>query len=228
MAPISDEDASLVTGEIENRQRKSLIVGLGNPGRSHRNNRHNIGFMVIDNLAERHGISLGRIQQKAIVGDGRIAGRSVILAKPQTFMNLSGESVGSLVRFYKMSLENLLIVYDEIDLPPGTLRLREKGGSGGHNGMKSIIQHLGQDFPRLRLGVGRPPGRMEPAAYLLQDFGKEEIPLRTETVDEATIAVETFLGHGIDLAMSRHNGNVGAEPLETPGDASKKDTGPKF
>jgi PTH1 family peptidyl-tRNA hydrolase len=223
MAPISDEGAPLVSVDSENRQSKCLIVGLGNPGRSHRKNRHNIGFMVVDNLAERNGISLGRIQQKAIVGDGRIAGRSVILAKPQTFMNLSGESVGSLVRFYKLSLENLIVVYDEIDLQPGTLRLREKGGSGGHNGMKSIIQHLGQDFPRLRLGVGRPPGRMEPAAYLLQDFGEDEIPLLTETVDEATVAVETFLRHGIDLAMSKHNGNVDTEPMETSGDAPKKD-----
>ncbi|MCI0398290.1 MAG: aminoacyl-tRNA hydrolase [Chloroflexi bacterium] len=184
---------------------RCLIVGLGNPGRTHRANRHNIGFMVVDALAEKHGIAVGRVQHKALIGDGRIAGRPVILAKPQTFMNLSGEAVGPLANYYKVPLANLLVIYDEIDLPFGALRLREKGSSGGHNGMRSIINRLGQDFPRLRLGIGRPPGRMPPAAYVLQDFAKEELPLAGELIDQAIQAIETFLVEGIDRAMTRHN-----------------------
>jgi peptidyl-tRNA hydrolase, PTH1 family len=185
---------------------KYLIAGLGNPGLRHRTNRHNVGFMLLDRLAAAAGISLGRVQQRAVTGDGRIAGCPVILAKPQTYMNLSGDAVGPLVHYYKVPHANVLVVYDELDLPLGTLRLREKGGAGGHNGMRSIIHHLGQDFPRLRLGIGRPPGRMNPAAYVLQDFGRDELPLVEEMLNQAVQAVETFLQEGIQLAMSRYNG----------------------
>ena len=185
-----------------------LIVGLGNPGREHQHHRHNLGFMVVDKLADAYGIPLNRVQNKALVGHGRITGRSVILAKPQTYMNRSGEAVGALVRYYKEPLSHLFVVYDELDLPLGTLRLREKGGAGGHNGMKSIIQHVGEAFPRLRLGVGRPPGQMPPAAYLLQDFGRDELPVVADMIEEAVRAIETYLNDGIDLAMSRHNGAV--------------------
>ncbi len=182
-----------------------LIVGLGNPGRKHKENRHNIGFMAVDRLADKFDISLNSVKNKAIVGDGRIHQHPVILAKPQTFMNLSGDSVGPLAGFYKIAPENVLVVYDELDLPFGTIRLREKGGAGGHNGMKSVINHLGQEFPRLRLGIGRPPGRMPPAAWVLRDFGDAERPLLNEILDEALQAIETFLAEGIQLAMSRHN-----------------------
>jgi PTH1 family peptidyl-tRNA hydrolase len=154
---------------------------------------------------------LGRVQQKAITGEGRIKDYSVILVKPQTYMNLSGDSVGPLVNYYKVPLENVLVVYDEIDLPFGVLRLRSQGGSGGHNGMKSLIQHLGNDFPRLRLGVGRPSGRMPPAAYVLQDFGKDEQPVLLELLDSAVETIETILSESVDLAMTRHNGAVGQE-----------------
>ncbi len=188
--------------EMEERY---LIVGLGNPGRYYQGNRHNIGSMVLSQLGKETGISLGRVQQKALVGTGKMAGRRIILAKPQTYMNLSGESVGPLVRYYKIPLSNLLVIYDEIDLPFGAIRIREQGGSGGHNGMKSIIKVLGTDFSRLRLGVGRPPGRMDPAAYVLQDFQKEEIPVVEEMIAEAIAAVTTFLVEGIDLSMTRHN-----------------------
>ncbi|MCP4427622.1 MAG: aminoacyl-tRNA hydrolase [Chloroflexi bacterium] len=191
---------------------KFLIVGLGNAGRKYRANRHNIGFMVVDRLAEAHGIGLGRVQNKALVGDGRIHAHSVILAKPQTMMNLSGDAVGPIANYYKIPLESVLVIYDELDLPLGTVRLRQKGGAGGHNGMKSIIQHLGNDFPRMRLGIGRPSGRMPPAAYVLQDFGKDELPIVEEIIDEALKAIVTFLTDGIDLAMSRHNQNVIREP----------------
>ncbi|MCA9866422.1 MAG: aminoacyl-tRNA hydrolase [Anaerolineae bacterium] len=189
-----------------------LIVGLGNPGRAHLYNRHNIGFMALDRLATRHGIELKRVQNKAIVGVGRVAGRSVILAKPQTFMNLSGQAVGPLANFYKIPPANTLVAYDELDIPFGVIRLREKGGAGGHNGMRSIIQHLGQEFPRLRLGIGRPPGRMDAAGFVLQDFGRDELPLVSEMLDTALAAVESFVTNGIDLTMSRFNGPVGVQP----------------
>jgi peptidyl-tRNA hydrolase, PTH1 family len=190
---------------------KWLIVGLGNPGRRHRGNRHNIGFMLVDRLAARHSVSVGRVQQKAIVGDGRILNRPVILAKPQTYMNLSGDAVGPLANYYKIAAERLLVIYDELDLPFGALRLREKGGGGGHNGMRSIINHMGQNFPRLRLGIGRPPGRMAPAAYVLQDFSAADQPLLDQILDEGVTAMETVLREGVNIAMSRHNGPVNAD-----------------
>jgi PTH1 family peptidyl-tRNA hydrolase len=126
-------------------------------------------------------------------------------------MNLSGDSVGPLANYYKVPKSNVVVVYDEIDLPFGTLRLRSQGGSGGHNGMKSLIQHLGNDFPRLRLGVGRPSGRMPPSAYVLQDFGKDEQPVLLELLDSAIETIETILVDGVDLAMTRHNGVIGQE-----------------
>ena len=164
--------------------------------------------MAVDRLATAHGVRTNKAQEKAIVGDGRIAGRPVILAKPQTYVNLSGDAVGPLANYYKIPVANVLVIYDELDLPFGTLRLREKGGAGGHNGMRSVIQHLGSDFPRLRLGIGRPPGRMDPAGYVLQDFGKDELPILDEVLDEAVRTIETYLREGVDLAMSRHNGPV--------------------
>lgn len=187
---------------------KVLIAGLGNPGRNYRRNRHNIGFMAVERLAEAHRIDLGRVQQKAVTGSGRIAGRPVLLAKPQQYMNRSGDVIGPLAAYYKIEPAGVLVIYDDIDLDLGVLRLREKGGSGGHNGMKSIIQHLGNDFPRLRLGVGRPPGRMDPAAYVLQDFGEEEAIVVAEMLQQAVRAVETWLREGLDEAMTRFNGPV--------------------
>ena len=185
-----------------------LIAGLGNPGRKYRGNRHNIGFMAVDRLADAHGITSSAVQNKAIVGNGRIHNHAVILAKPQTYMNNSGDAVGPLARYYKIPPERVLVVYDEIDLPFGTIRLREKGGAGGHNGMKSVINHLGDGFPRLRLGVGRPSGRMPVPAYVLQDFHKDDLPLLDEVLDTAVRAIETFLKDGIQLAMTRHNGTL--------------------
>jgi PTH1 family peptidyl-tRNA hydrolase len=182
-----------------------MIVGLGNPGRAYKENRHNIGFKVATRLAERHDISMTRLEMQTIVGKGRIAGRSVMVAKPQTFMNKSGGAVASLVNYYDVPLANVMAVYDEIDLPLGALRLREKGGSGGHNGMKSIIARVGEDFPRLRLGVGRPPGRMEAAAYVLRDFKADERPIADEMMGAAVAAIESYLSDGIELAMTRHN-----------------------
>ena len=199
------EDKEVVEGE------RFLIVGLGNPGQKYRGNRHNIGFMAVDRLAETAGISVGKVQFKGLTGNGRYADRALILAKPQTYMNDSGATVGPLANYYQIPAANVLVIYDELDLPLSTLRLREKGGAGGHNGMKSIINHLGEGFPRLRLGIGRPPGRMPPAAYVLQDFGQSDLPLVGEVLDEALRAIHTYLTSGIDLAMSRHNGSLTKE-----------------
>jgi PTH1 family peptidyl-tRNA hydrolase len=189
-------------------QQRFLIAGLGNPGREHAGQRHNIGFMVLDRLAASHDIALSRVQERAIVGTGQIAGQQVVLMKPQTYMNRSGAAIGVLARYYKIPTSQVLVVYDELDLPFGTLRLREKGGAGGHNGMRSIIQQLGEEFPRLRMGIGRPPGQMPAAAYVLQDFGEKERPIAEEMIAAAMTAIETFLRDGINLAMSRHNGLV--------------------
>jgi PTH1 family peptidyl-tRNA hydrolase len=183
-----------------------LIVGLGNPGPKYAANRHNIGFRCLDHLASAHGLTFDKRQKKARVGSGAIDGCQVILAKPQTFMNDSGRAVISLARFYQIPPEQLLVVYDDLDLPFGTLRMRSEGGSGGHKGMRSIIEQLGgQGFPRLRVGIGRPPGQMDPAAYVLRDFSKEEQELLEDLLDRAVVAIETWLAEGVEMAMSRHN-----------------------
>jgi PTH1 family peptidyl-tRNA hydrolase len=192
---------------------KYLIVGLGNPGRDYRQNRHNVGFRLLDLLVEQHQwLGFTKKQNKALITGGVIGEKSVILAKPQTFMNLSGEAVGSLVRFYDIPLERLLVAFDELDLPVGVLRLRAEGGTAGHNGMKSIRQHLGTEkFPRLRIGIGRPPGRMDPAAYVLQDFKGEDANLMAIALDQAAVAVETFVKEGLVTAMNKFNGSVNSE-----------------
>ncbi|XP_062218437.1 peptidyl-tRNA hydrolase, mitochondrial isoform X2 [Phragmites australis] len=150
-----------------------LFVGLGNPGKVYQGTRHNVGFEMIDVIAEAEGISLSSMQFKAMVGKGRIGDSPIMLAKPQTFMNASGES---LVSYFKIPLNQVVVMYDDLDLPFAKLRLLPKGGHGGHNGMRSIINHLKQsrDFPRLRIGIGRPPGKMDPANFVLRPFNKKE------------------------------------------------------
>lgn len=183
-----------------------LIVGLGNPGREYAGNRHNVGFDCVDLLAEKHGISLDKSQHKARLGMGQVAGRHAILLKPQTYVNDSGEAVGAVARYYKVAPGDVLVIYDDLDLPQGTIRLRPGGSSGGHNGIKSIIEHLGtQAFPRVRIGIGRPPGRMEPKDYVLQDFSAAEREAMAEVFDRVVDAVETFVRDGIREAMNRFN-----------------------
>jgi PTH1 family peptidyl-tRNA hydrolase len=187
-------------------ERRRIIVGLGNPGKQYANNRHNIGFMVVDRLAERHGLKFARMMHKGLVALGEIEGHKVALVKPQTFMNLSGESVVPIVKFYKSEPSDLLVVYDELDLPAGQLRMRPKGGSGGHNGMKSIIARLGsEDFPRLRIGVGRPPGRRDPKDFLLDDFTRDELAALEPAFDRAVEGIVRWLTDGIDNAMNLVN-----------------------
>jgi PTH1 family peptidyl-tRNA hydrolase len=192
---------------------KYLIVGLGNPGREYAFNRHNVGFMAVSRLAVRHHTAFTRRQGKSLVTSLRLDEKQVILAKPQTYMNLSGQAVQSLVKFYDVELAQTLVCYDDIDLPVGALRLRPDGGAGGQNGVKSIIEQLGtQNFPRLRLGIGRPPGRMDPAAYVLQDFKEPDDAIMEQTVDKAVEAVETFVKDGLTTAMNKFNG--AAESIE--------------
>jgi peptidyl-tRNA hydrolase, PTH1 family len=186
-----------------------LVIGLGNPGREYRDTRHNIGFSVIDRLCKTMGISLSRMQSKALVGVGNLEGCKLVAAKPQTYMNLSGQSVGGLVHFYKVPLSQLLVAHDDIDLPLGTLRLRPGGGSAGQKGMESIIQQLGtQEFARLRLGVGRPPGQKDAANYVLQRFSAGEKEMLQLVLDRAEAAVRTFIREGLNAAMNLHNGSL--------------------
>ncbi len=184
-----------------------LLVGLGNPGREYRNTRHNVGFMVIERLAQEAGIGLTRVQHKAITGVGLLGERKVLLVKPQTFMNLSGEAVGGLARFYKIPPASIMVIHDDLDLPFGTLRLRPSGGSAGQKGIQSIIARLGtQDFPRLRFGIGRPAGSKQGANYVLHGFSPGEQKELQYLLARASEALRVFVQEGLDTAMNRYNG----------------------
>ncbi|MFQ5854896.1 MAG: aminoacyl-tRNA hydrolase [Anaerolineae bacterium] len=183
-----------------------MIVGLGNPGREYAKHRHNIGFQVVEALAEAHGLSFDKLQHKARVAVGKVNEEPVVLARPLTYMNKSGESVGPLTRWYKAPVGQLLVVYDDLDIPLGTVRLRPKGGSGGHRGMHSIILRLGtEDFPRLRIGIGRPPAGWDPADYVLSPFTEDELPIVIEVRERAVAAIECWLKEGVDVAMTQFN-----------------------
>jgi PTH1 family peptidyl-tRNA hydrolase len=184
-----------------------LLIGLGNPGRQYSRNRHNVGFMFVDRLAIRLGARGMRLQSKAIVTTVAIGDTKVLLAKPQTYMNLSGQSVQGLANFYKLPLEHLLVAHDDLDLPFGVLRLRPGGGPGGQKGVASAIERLGtRDFARLRIGIGRPPGRMEPADYVLQDFGGGEMKTLPLILDRAVEAALAYVTEGLEIAMNKFNG----------------------
>ena len=186
-----------------------LLVGLGNPGRNYRENRHNLGFMVIDSLGKALGIGLTRYQAKALIGQGTHAGQKVILAKPQTYMNLSGHSVAALLRFYKTPLAQLLVVHDDLDLPFGTLRIRPGGGSAGQKGVKSIIEALGtNEFPRMRIGIGRPPGRRDAANYVLDDFDSADKEVLSQLLERGVQAACAFISAGLEPAMNQFNGDL--------------------
>ncbi len=190
-----------------------LIVGLGNPGKKYETTRHNIGFWVIDELARRWNIAPFKSERKALVADGTIRDKRVLFLKPQTYMNLSGQAVRAACDFYKLAPEDLIVSHDDLDIPLGTLRLRKTGSAGGQNGIKDIIRHMGtQDFKRVRCGIGRPPGRMDPAAYVLQPFGGDDAITAQLIVARAADAIETWLKEGIDTAMNRYNGTLDEIP----------------
>ncbi len=193
--------------EHEGSNPPHLIVGLGNPGPEYRENRHNVGFMVVDKLAEELGVKFAKVQNEAMVAQAGAGEGRIVLAKPRTYMNNSGVSVSQLVRFYKVPLDKLLVVYDDVDLPFETLRLRSEGSSGGQNGMKSIIEKLGsQAFARLRVGVSRPKGRMSTPNHVLQDFSRAEQQALAFVLKRASDAIQTFTAEGIVAAMNKFNG----------------------
>lgn len=187
-----------------------LIAGLGNPSREYEKTRHNVGFDTIDILADKLGVSIAEKKHKALCGKGVIGGEKVLLIKPQTFMNLSGESVRDAADFYKIDPAHIIIIYDDISLEPGQLRIRTKGSAGGHNGIKNIIAQLGsQDFPRVKVGVGAKPDRMDLAAYVLSRFSQTERPLMEDAFRDAADAVEMMIIDGASAAMNRYNGKKG-------------------
>lgn len=187
----------------------TLIVGLGNPGREYRDTRHNIGFLAVDRLCERINAPFTKTQQKAVTASGDIGGRKVLIAKPQTFMNLSGQAVSALLKYYKIPLERLLLIHDDLDLPFGTIRMRPGGGSGGQKGLASTIQQLGtQAFARLRCGIDHPPAHMTVSDYVLGRFRKEEEADLSAVLDRAVDAVSAFVANGIQDAMTRFNGKI--------------------
>lgn len=183
-----------------------LIAGLGNPGKQYTETRHNIGFVVVDHLAHRLGVEFRRMQSNAMVTKARYLDHRLILAKPRTFMNNSGQAVGALVRFYKVPFENVLVIYDDADLDFEMLRIRQDGSSSGQKGMNSVINSLGTDkIPRLRIGIGRPPGRMQTPDYVLRPFSPEEQGLLPFIIDRAVEAVLEFIEHDIFSAMNKYN-----------------------
>jgi PTH1 family peptidyl-tRNA hydrolase len=184
---------------------RHLVVGLGNPGPRYAGTRHNAGALVVDVLAARVGGRLKAHKSRSDVLEGRLAGRSAVLARPRSFMNESGGPVAGLVRFYKIPLDRLVVVHDELDLPFGALRLKHGGGDGGHNGLRSISGTLGRDYLRVRVGIGRPPGRQDPADYVLRDFSAAERKELDFHLDRAADAVEALISDGLEAAQNRFN-----------------------
>jgi peptidyl-tRNA hydrolase, PTH1 family len=184
-----------------------LIVGLGNPGQKYIDTRHNAGWHLLDTIVKSQpNFRFDENRNKALIARGEWAGVRVALIKPQTFMNLSGEAVGAIARFYKVPPDHILVAFDDVDLPVAALRLRPKGGAGGHKGMRSIIQHLGtEEFPRLRLGIGRPPGQMPVEAFVLQKFKKDEWEAMLTTYERGVETIKAILTDGLDNAMNQFN-----------------------
>jgi PTH1 family peptidyl-tRNA hydrolase len=210
------------------------IVGLGNPGRRYEGTRHNVGFAVVDELARRASAAFESSPAEALLARWRYGpdAESVLLIKPLTFMNASGQAVGALARYYKVSLDELLVVVDEVQLPLGRLRIRPSGSAGGHNGLKSIIQHIGAGFPRLRIGVGRGDPDWDLADHVLSTFAADERDVAAEAVTRAADAAEAFLAHGVGRAMNLYNaGGDGGAPRgrkdSTPDPAAKRDGKPQ-
>ena len=182
-----------------------VIAGLGNPGLSYRKTRHNIGFMAVDVIAERIGVKIKDKKFSGLLGEGELNGERVILVKPQTYMNLSGESLREVMNYYDVPIENLIVVYDDMDLETGTLRIRKKGSAGSHNGMKSVIYQLQSDaFPRIRIGIGGAAGD-EWKDYVTGQVTEKEAPVLADAIRQAAAALECVITDGVDIAMNRFN-----------------------
>lgn len=186
------------------------IVGLGNIGKKYENTRHNIGFMVVDAFIEKHNIELDKQKFKGNYTVATINGEKVLFIEPMTYMNLSGEAVRPLMDYYKVDVDDLVVLYDDLDMPQGRIRIRQKGSAGGQNGMKSIIQHLGtQEFKRIRLGIGRPVGRQPVPDYVLQKFSNDEMITMHKVIDHTIEALELFIsGEKFENVMNQYNGDV--------------------
>lgn len=189
-----------------------IIAGLGNPGREYASTRHNVGFDVIDVLAEKYNIRMNKLKFKGVTGEGTIDGKKVLLLKPSTYMNNSGLSIREAVSFYKVEMKDLLIIYDDIDIDFGTIRIRKKGSAGSHNGMKSIIYHLTDDsFPRIKIGIGKKPEGYDLADFVLSKFSQDERKIIDETIRKASDATEAFVKDGIDNCMNNFNTKTPAQ-----------------
>ncbi len=183
-----------------------VIAGLGNPGAKYDNTRHNIGFIALNYLAAKHNIDVNKIKFKGILGEGKIGGEKVIILKPQTFMNLSGESIVEVLNFYKLSGENLIVLHDDVSLDCGRVRIREKGSDGGHNGLKSIIYQTKSDvFTRIKIGVGAKPANWDLADWVLGKFNEEDIKILSKTIENVADAVEEIIKNGAQSAMNKFN-----------------------
>lgn len=205
-----------------------IIAGLGNPGKEYEQTRHNLGFLTLDRLAERHDIKITKLRHKALIGEGRIAGQKVVLVKPQTYMNLSGNSLREVMAYYKEELERLLVVYDDIDIPAGSIRLRRKGSAGTHNGMRSILYDLQSDrFPRLRIGIGGEQRRMPLDRFVLSGFSKEEKPLLEQAIDDGVEVIEYWIAEGIDAAMDHCGKKAKSRSGEEKESGEKEKSGEK-
>lgn len=181
-----------------------LIVGLGNPGKEYENTRHNIGFNAMDVISKKYKVELNRIKFKGVYGETFINGEKVILLKPSTYMNLSGESIRAVMDFYKISDENVLVIYDDISLEVGRLRIRDKGSAGGHNGIKSMISHMGtQEFARIKIGVGQPKGDL--VNHVLGSFAKDEREILDKVLETVVIAAEVIINEDVKEAMNKYN-----------------------
>ena len=184
----------------------TVIAGLGNPGKEYDKTKHNVGFWVIDQLAKEYNIDVTKFKHKALIGDGVIAGKKVLLVKPQTYMNLSGDSIREILKFYKIPIEQFYVIYDDTSLPLSSVRIREKGSAGGHNGIKNIIAHLNTDaFIRIKVGIGEKPNGWDLADYVLAKFSKDDEPLILSGVEKASHAIEILLTKGIVEAMNQTN-----------------------
>ncbi len=188
------------------RKERYLIVGLGNPGGKYEATRHNMGFKAIDALADRWNVSVTHTKHQSLIGEANKGNCKVMLAKPQTYMNLSGDAVGKLVRYYKIPANHLLVIYDDLDLPAGTIRIRKKGGAGTHNGMRSVVGNLGfQDFPRIRIGIGN-NRQQDIVDYVIGSVSKEERKLLEGAIEKASRAASLYITDGLEKAMNRYNG----------------------
>lgn len=182
-----------------------IIVGLGNPGKKYEHTRHNMGFIAMDKLSERSGIEISRERFKGLTGEGNISGEKAILLKPQTFMNLSGESVREAVAYYKVPEDHVIVIYDDIDIPLGSIRIRKSGGAGTHNGMRSVVSELGTEaFPRVRIGIGNDSGDSL-IKHVIGKVSSEERKILDDTAEEVAVVIEDILKHGLDMSMNMHN-----------------------